>query len=100
MSAHPVSVHPDGRTFLVPDNANLREACLREGVRIYYGLGRLANCGGRGRCGTCVVRIQDGQSNLAVPTPKEHDRLASFGPGMRLACQTHIRGPLTFDPRG
>lgn len=100
MSEHRIQVAPTDRTVLVPDNANLREVCLREGVPLYFGLGRLANCGGRGRCGTCLVQVLAGSPNLAGPTPREQERLRSYGPRFRLACQVQIRGPASFDPRG
>ena len=46
-------------------------------------------CGGRGRCGTCRVRIKSGADSLPPAAPIEAATLAQIGaePGIRLACQ-------------
>ena len=46
-------------------------------------------CGGRGRCGTCRVRITSGLDTLPPASPIEAATLAQIGaaPGIRLACQ-------------
>lgn len=46
-------------------------------------------CRGRGRCGTCRVRVLSGAENLAQPTDVEAKVLARWnaGPDERLACQ-------------
>ena len=97
---HVVTFANAGRTISVPDNANLREACLREGVRLYFGLARITNCGGRARCGTCRVRVLDGADHLSAPTPIELPHLRPDEPDARLACQANVRGPVTVDTRG
>jgi ferredoxin len=83
----------------VPDNGNLREVCLREGVRLYYGVARLLNCGGKARCGTCRVRVLEGVKNLSAPSPFERKRLPDPAEGVRLACQANVRGPMVVDTR-
>lgn len=55
-------------------------------------------CSGRGRCGTCAVRILEGAQDLAPATPLEQatlDRL-EYGADIRLACQVPLlaRGTL------
>ncbi len=85
---------------LVPDNANLREVCLREGAKLYFGLALFMNCRGRARCGTCRVRVQEGQENLSIPSPFERKRLPDAPPDLRLACQANVRGPVVIDTRG
>lgn len=54
-------------------------------------------CGGRGRCSTCRVRIEEGLANLPIPTGVEAKTLASIAatPDVRLACQIRPTGPLT-----
>lgn len=96
---HRVTVAGVERSFEAPDNANLREALLREGLPLYRGLGRWLNCGGRGRCGTCAVTVLAGAANLTVPTPFERKRLDATPASLRLACQTNVRGPVTVDLR-
>lgn len=46
-------------------------------------------CRGRGRCGTCRVRILESEGSLQQPTATEAETLARFGgaPDVRLACQ-------------
>ncbi|MAG57812.1 MAG: iron ABC transporter substrate-binding protein [Planctomycetes bacterium] len=78
----------------VPDNANLREVCLREDVPLYRGLARLTNCSGRAKCGTCRVTVIEGADALSVKTPLER-RHAVPGDDVRLACQANVRGPVT-----
>lgn len=47
-----------------------------------------------GSCGTCRVRIVDGQENLSPPSREEKDFLDGFGahPQERLGCQLKILG--------
>lgn len=46
-------------------------------------------CGGRGRCSTCRVRIDDGSDLIASPSGEEQKVLNRIGapPNVRLACQ-------------
>ncbi len=97
---HQVVVQDHGRTLAVPDNATLREACVHEGVPLYRGLARWGNCGGRARCGTCLVRILSGAEHLNPPTPLEQRRRVDQAPELRLACQAAVRGgPVVIDTR-
>jgi adenylate cyclase len=54
-------------------------------------------CGGRARCSTCRVRIEEGADKLPAPAFAEAFTLASIGapPNVRLACQIRPQGPLT-----
>jgi uncharacterized 2Fe-2S/4Fe-4S cluster protein (DUF4445 family) len=83
---HPVTFSPSGRSALVSDGATLLEAAqlASEPLR--------AECGGRGACGRCLVRILDGQ----VPEYRILQREAGF-PHV-LACLTPVHGPLTVLP--
>lgn len=51
-------------------------------------------CSGRGRCGTCRVRVEAGASHLSAPGDLERDTLALVraGTGERLACQARVLG--------
>jgi len=57
-------------------------------------------CGGRGRCTTCRVRIDEGGSTLEKPSELEQLALNRIGaaPNVRLACQTRTRHPLKIAP--
>ena len=52
-------------------------------------------CSGRGRCGTCRVRIESGADQLSALGEDERATLARVGaaPGERLACQARVAGP-------
>jgi len=51
-------------------------------------------CSGRGRCGTCRVRIDSGAEHLSPMTQDERGTLARVGAeaGERLACQARVTG--------
>ena len=51
-------------------------------------------CSGRGRCGTCRVRVDAGADQLSAPDGLERDTLARVGADMgeRLACQAQVLG--------
>jgi adenylate cyclase len=57
-------------------------------------------CGGRGRCTTCRVRVDEGIAGLGKPSALEKfalDRIAAAA-NVRLACQTRPSLPITFSP--
>ena len=56
----------------------------RAGVEIY------SECGGKGECGRCVVRVERGTEVLSPPTDAE--RKFGLGEDLRLACQAVVVG--------
>ncbi len=75
----------------VPIGANLRRALLDAGISPYTTVTRHVNCGGRGLCATCGVRIESGD-----PGPRQwHDALAARFRYPRLSCQITVTGSLT-----
>lgn len=70
------------------------------------GIPHTALCGGKGRCTTCRVIVEDGADNLPPPTEVEARSLSAVGApeGTRLACQVRPTDPLTvfrvFRPDG
>jgi len=52
-------------------------------------------CSGRGRCGTCRVRVEHGAEQLSAINDQERATLARVhaAPGDRLACQARVLGP-------
>ncbi|WP_170331948.1 adenylate/guanylate cyclase domain-containing protein [Ruegeria arenilitoris] len=70
------------------------------------GVPHTALCGGKGRCTTCRVIVEDGAENLPAPGEIEARSLAAVGApnGARLACQIRPTEPLTayrmFRPEG
>ncbi|MGY4427941.1 adenylate cyclase [Bradyrhizobium sp. F1.13.1] len=60
------------------------------------GIAHASACGGRARCGTCRVRIEDGAASLAAPALAERLTLARVNAPeqARLACQIRPTAPL------
>lgn len=86
MNAHRVAFSPSGRSALVPDGTTLLEAAqlASEPLR--------AECGGRGACGRCLVRIVKGQ----IPDYRILHLESGFPHA--LACLTPVHGPITALP--
>jgi ferredoxin len=80
----------EGRTLEVPENANLREVLLVNGVDVYRAPDDLLNCRGRGLCGTCLVEVEPAAAVTGV-TFREKARLWQYeGRPMRLSCQAKV----------
>jgi len=78
-----IQYSPGNRTVPIQSGATLLE-CLRA-----VGIQHPSVCGGRGRCSTCRVRIEEDADSLAEPNVNEQkvlDRIGLKGP-VRLACQ-------------
>lgn len=81
----------DTREFAVERGVTLRDALLERGLSPYAAVTARLNCGGHGVCGTCGVRIADGEA-----TPDHwHDRLADRFGYPRLSCQITVDRPMT-----
>ncbi|MEX2416393.1 MAG: 2Fe-2S iron-sulfur cluster-binding protein [Paenibacillaceae bacterium] len=80
-----------GKTIEIGKDANLLRSSIRFEGSVPY------KCGG-GLCGTCRVRIVEGQENLSNVMKKEIDRLGQekIDQGYRLACQTFASGDVTL----
>lgn len=88
--------YDDGTRVTAPIGMTLLEISRSNGIP------HTALCGGRGRCTTCRVVIDDdgdgGGANLPPASPAEQHSLDAVGasPGTRLACQIRPSGPLTI----
>jgi len=79
-------------TIEVPRGTVLRDALSKRGFEVYGSVSRIANCGGRGLCGTCGVRIED------APEPSQwHDAAAERWGYPRLSCQIRVEEPLRVE---
>jgi ferredoxin len=90
---HTVTVLADDQRHVlqVPHGANLRRALIDANLSPYTWLTRQVNCGGRGLCATCGVRIVP-----VAPSPTHwHDRLAARWGYPRLSCQINVMHDLT-----
>ncbi|ELZ62176.1 MULTISPECIES: 2Fe-2S iron-sulfur cluster-binding protein [Halorubrum] len=86
-----VVVDGDERTKLdVERGRNLRRTLLDAGLSPYARATRRLNCGGRGLCATCGVRVREGP-----PADHWHDRLADRFGYPRLSCRIAVDRPMT-----
>ncbi|MGO4339438.1 2Fe-2S iron-sulfur cluster-binding protein [Labrys sp. KB_33_2] len=84
-----VSVHYDGDLLgQGRPGLSLLEISLSSGIPHAH------VCGGRGRCGTCLVAVDEGTANLSPIGADERATLARIkaGAGQRLACQARLLG--------
>ncbi|TDK41273.1 adenylate/guanylate cyclase domain-containing protein [Antarcticimicrobium luteum] len=79
-----------------PEVSSPRGLTLLEMSRL-HGVPHTALCGGRGRCTTCRVVIEDGAAHLHPPEPAELNslRAVNAAPNTRLACQIRPIDPAT-----
>ncbi|MDZ5451381.1 2Fe-2S iron-sulfur cluster-binding protein [Labrys sp. ZIDIC5] len=84
-----VGVHYDGNLL-----AQGRPGLSLLEISLSSGIPHAHVCGGRGRCGTCVVAVDEGEANLSPIGVDERATLARIhaGAGQRLACQARLLG--------
>ncbi|CAG7617684.1 2Fe-2S iron-sulfur cluster-binding protein [Paenibacillus allorhizosphaerae] len=86
-----VTLQTSGKTIEVANDTNLLRMSIRYEGSVPY------KCGG-GLCGTCRVRIVEGNESVSKVMKKEIDRLGQdkIDQGYRLACQTFVTGDVTI----
>ena len=77
---------PAGRRVEVPKGTSLSDAAHRGGVELNL------PCGGQGRCGRCLVKVQAGEVVRRSTQPLSAEDVNA---GYALACQTEVQGPVT-----
>jgi ferredoxin len=98
MTDHTVRVLDDGDAteLTATDGQNLRDLLLDAGFEVYAPAAKVANCGGRGLCATCGVRVHtDDETEPAAD--HWHDTLAARYGYPRLSCQLSVTEPLTVE---
>jgi len=83
-------------TVDTPAGAVLRDVLRSNGFDVYGSVSRVTNCGGRGLCGTCGVRIEDGDGT-SVPAAGLHDAAAKRWGYPRLSCRIRVTEPVTVE---
>jgi Na+-transporting NADH:ubiquinone oxidoreductase, subunit NqrF len=85
---------PDGERheLAVERGRFLRDALCEAGLSPYAAATERLNCGGRGLCATCGVRLPDGP-----PPDHPHDRLAARFGYPRLSCQVAVDRPMRVE---
>lgn len=77
-------------TVFCPAGANLLELLHQHGYGVY------SPCGGRGRCGKCLVKVRGSAGELTGPE-KAHLTQEQIGSGVRLACQVTVNSNFEVD---
>ena len=85
-----VTFAPSGAVARVPAGSTVLEAARTGGVAIP------STCGGRATCGSCGVRVLEGE--LPAPDELETAALRRAPQGVRLACRALVDGPVTVRP--
>ena len=86
-----IDLEPIGRRIAVGPGVNLLDAAQKAGVDL------VASCGGVGICGTCRVRIAQGQVTPLTLIEAESLDAAQIRAGYRLACQTEPLSDVRLD---
>jgi ferredoxin len=94
----PVTVRDGDReeTLSVKRGTTLRRALRDADFEVYAPAAKVANCGGRGICATCGVRVCDGTGD-EPDADHWHDALAARYGYPRLSCQLTVDRPLTVE---
>jgi uncharacterized 2Fe-2S/4Fe-4S cluster protein (DUF4445 family) len=86
----PITFLPSGKTAWVEPGTTVLEAGRLAGISI------AAPCGGRGICGSCGVRVVEG--DLEAADNEEARGLARAPKGVRLACRAKVSAAVTVRP--
>jgi adenylate cyclase len=83
-----IHILPDGKDIETRDGETILQAALRAEIPLAH------ICSGNARCSTCRVIILEGMSNILPSNAAEKKiaDLSTFGPSVRLACQTIATG--------
>ena len=86
--------YPGGREVRIAPGTSILEASRANGIP------HASVCGGRSRCSTCRVRINEGREGLPLPSPEERRVLDRIGvpPNVRLACQLRPGSAVSVTP--
>lgn len=82
-----VSFEPHSKTVLVPKGTLLLDAAAIAGLTID------TPCGGQGRCGRCLVRVDEGQVNQPDSPHLSAEQLKE---GWVLSCQSRVTGDVVL----
>ena len=83
---------PDDKTIDIDEEKTLLEGSLEREIP------HVNACGGIGKCSTCRVYILEGVENCGNRNEEEEEMAnnLNFGPEIRLACQTRLKGDIKY----
>ncbi len=87
MSKHLVKFVPDNVSLSVETGTSVLRAASLAGIEIK------STCGGKGSCGRCAIKVQDGQVHIE----KGNRSRKMKEQGLNLACQTFIEGDAVIE---
>jgi ferredoxin len=89
--------HSEETRFEARKGDNLRRLLLAHNLSPYTAITKNLNCGGRGICATCGVRVDSDadDSGASIAPDHWHDKLASRFGYPRLSCQITITDDMT-----
>jgi uncharacterized 2Fe-2S/4Fe-4S cluster protein (DUF4445 family) len=90
MTVHRVTLHPEGLSLEALDGASLADVLQAAEVPLAL------PCRRRGVCGKCLIEIVAGDAGNPDPSEREILNRRHSGRFFRLACRTHVHGPLTI----
>jgi uncharacterized 2Fe-2S/4Fe-4S cluster protein (DUF4445 family) len=83
-----------GRSLIIPQGISVMEALVASGILLR------SDCGGRGRCGKCLVRVLSADRG-ALGAPDETEakflRAEDLAAGLRLACRARVLADVALD---
>ncbi|HEX5681680.1 MAG TPA: 2Fe-2S iron-sulfur cluster-binding protein, partial [Desulfobacterales bacterium] len=97
MDSRMLEIRVDDRTIRAEKGASLLEAMVAAGLLLR------SDCGGRGRCGKCLVRVASADPGwLSAPDESERRSLgdALISTGHRLACRAVVYGEVSVQVPG
>jgi uncharacterized 2Fe-2S/4Fe-4S cluster protein (DUF4445 family) len=94
MDSSTIEIRVDDRTIHAEKGVSLLEAMVAAGLLLR------SDCGGRGRCGKCLVRVESADAGgLSAPDESERSSLgdALISTGHRLACRAVVYGAVSVE---
>jgi len=79
-----IEFEPLGIRLVCAEPLTLLEAARQAGIQMR------SDCGGKGTCGKCLLRITRGKTNPPTPLELQHIPFSQIKEGFRLACRTLV----------
>ncbi|WGI17787.1 ASKHA domain-containing protein [Methanonatronarchaeum sp. AMET-Sl] len=86
-----IKFEPDGKTIKIEEGKTILDAADKAGIDIK------SDCGGKGTCGKCIIKIEEGMDSLSPLISEEKEDLCTeeIEEGYRYACAAKIKNTKT-----